>query len=378
MKVLHVTSGNLYGGIEAMLVTIARNADAAPDMESQFSVCFDGRFRSELRESGSVVHDVGEVRARNPLSIRRARRRLAQVIEQEGIDVVVCHSAWPMAIFGSVAQASRRPLVLWQHGPLGGVFWLERWSRRAHPSLIICNSEFTASSVRDVYDPSIVEVIYCPVPVHPGQARLSGFERDRVRAELGAGPSTVVIVQASRMEAWKGHELHLRALSRLRDNPDWICWMIGGAQRPSESRFAAKLHAAVKRLHIADRVRFVGQRSDVSELLSAADILCQANLLPEPFGIVFIEGLAAGLPVVSTAMGGALEIVDQTCGLLAVPGDVDSVALHLRRLVDDQDLRNALAASGPARAIELCEPGQQIRLLARTLRQYGNRHRKSA
>jgi hypothetical protein len=67
---------------------------------------------------------------------------------------------------------------------------------------------------------------------------------------------------------------------------------------------------------VADRVRFIGERSDVGRLLAAASVHCQANLRPEPFGIALVEALAVGLPVVTVAMGGALEIVDESCGML--------------------------------------------------------------
>ena len=67
-------------------------------------------------------------------------------------------------------------------------------------------------------------------------------------------------------------------------------------------------------------MRWLGQRRDVPELLAAADIYCQPNVGAEPFGIVFVEALYTGLPVVTTALGGALEIIDASCGVLVPPG----------------------------------------------------------
>ncbi len=94
---------------------------------------------------------------------------------------------------------------------------------------------------------------------------------------------------------------------------------------------------------------------------------CQANLKPEPFGIALVEALAAGLPVVTTAIGGAVEIVDDTCGLLVPPGDVASLAAALERLIVDGALRARLAAGAPSRAAALCEPGARVRQLADVL-----------
>ena len=76
---------------------------------------------------------------------------------------------------------------------------------------------------------------------------------------------------------------------------------------------------------MVERVRFLGQRSDIPDVLGAADIHCQPNVDPEPFGVAFVEALHAGLPVVTTAIGAAPEVVDATCGVL-VPKDAGALA----------------------------------------------------
>ena len=76
MRVLHIVSGRLYGGVETALVTMARYRLLCPEVEPEFAVCFDGRLRDELTAAGAPVHMLGEVRVRHPLSIFRARRRL--------------------------------------------------------------------------------------------------------------------------------------------------------------------------------------------------------------------------------------------------------------------------------------------------------------
>ncbi len=98
-------------------------------------------------------------------------------------------------------------------------------------------------------------------------------------------------------------------------------------------------------------------------MLSAADIFCQPNLEPEPFGIGFVEALYAGLPVVTTAMGGALEIVDSTCGILLPPNSSAALASALQQLLIDPQTRRRLAGSAPPRAHRLCDPKKQMMAL---------------
>jgi glycosyltransferase involved in cell wall biosynthesis len=75
---------------------------------------------------------------------------------------------------------------------------------------------------------------------------------------------------------------------------------------------------------------------------------------------VFIEALWAGLPVLTTAMGGPLEIINESCGFLVEPGRANLLAESLRRLIESADLRSRLGKAGAARARELCDPVAQI------------------
>ena len=118
-------------------------------------------------------------------------------------------------------------------------------------------------------------------------------------------------------------------------------------------------------------MRWLGERQDVPRLLAAADVHCQANIAPEPFGVTYVEALAAGLPVVASAAGGAIEIVDDSCGVLVPPGDSEALARALERLIVDRGLRAKLAAGAPARARHLSDPATQMSRLAQALRALG-------
>jgi glycosyltransferase involved in cell wall biosynthesis len=361
MQVLHNHSGNLYGGVETLLRTLAEQRSLCPEMEPQFALCFDGRIEEELRSAGVVVHSLGNVRVSRPSGVRRARRALAEVLRSVPYDLVVCHSSWSHAIFGRVVQEAGLPLVRWMHDASDGTHWLDRWSRRTSPELIVCNSRFTARSGSQLFPQVRTEVVYYPI-TNTG-ARLSTAERAAIRDELNTGASDAVIIQVSRMEALKGHSLHLDALSLLQQIPGWTCWMVGGAQRPAELEYLTTLKRQADRLGIADRISFAGECADVPKLLAASDIFCQPNLSPESFGISFIEALSAGLPTVTTNIGGAREIIDDSCGVLLPEGDAQALARALRELIENPERRNDLGRNGPGRARQLCDPATQMNRL---------------
>ncbi|MCM2322539.1 MAG: glycosyltransferase [Oligoflexia bacterium] len=357
MKVLHVYSGNLFGGVESILVTLARHRALCPELEPSFALCFEGRLSRELREAGCAPLLLGEARVSRPWTVRRARQRLERELRASRPDAVVCHSAWAHALFAPVARRAGVKTIFWLHDALRGVHWLERWAGRTRPDGAVCNSFHTLGTLPRVFPKVPARVIYCPVspPVAADRAA-----RAEVRRELGIPEQAVAIIQASRLEKWKGHRTHLRALGALRDLPGWVSLIAGGPQRPHEERYFAELQAFSRELGIADRVRFLGQRSDVPRLLAAADLHLQPNEASEPFGITFVEALYAGLPVVTTRLGGAAEIVTAACGRLVSPGDHTALAAELKALILSDVLRERLGRNGPARARELADPATQL------------------
>lgn len=361
MKVLHVYSGNLYGGIERLLVTLAKHREACPALQPGVALCFAGRLSTELAATGVAVHQLPAPRASRPLTVRRARRALAELLACTSYDCVVCHAAWSQAFFGGVVRRAGVPLVFWAHDAVTGRHWTERLAKRIAPDLAICNSAYTAGALTSLYPRVPAVVIAYPVDVD-GPIR-SDAARHSLRLSLDTTDASIVIVQTSRLEPWKGHALLIDALGRVGKRPDWTCWIAGGAQRPQEAEYLSALRSRADRLGIGGRLRWLGERQDVRAVLAAADIHCQPNIGAEPFGIAFVEALAAGLPVVATALGGALEVIDDRCGRLVPPSDAPALAEALSQLIDSPSLRRTLGDAGPARARELCDPATQIRRL---------------
>jgi glycosyltransferase involved in cell wall biosynthesis len=363
IRALHVYSGNLYGGVERMLATFAGPGAGVPGLEQAFALCFEGRLAEEIRAAGAPLEMLGAVRMSRPWTALRARRVLDQAIERDRPDVVICHSSWTQGLFAPVVRARGVPLVFWLHDAVTGTTWADRLAQRVAPDLAICTSRFAGGTLGRLWPHVRGEVVYPPVP----RPQTDDVDRAALRARLQTPAEDVVILQASRMEPWKGHRVLVQALATIRDVDGWTCWIAGGAQRPHEEAHLAELYAMAKQLGVSRRIRFLGHRDDVPALMAAADVLCQPNLGPEPFGIAFVEGMHAGLPIVATAIGGAREIVDPACGVLVPPDDAPALGQALRELVLDPARRARLGAAGPAQARALCDPVQQATRLREAL-----------
>ena len=359
MRVLHVYSGNLFGGIESLLLTLTRSGSAC-ELRTEAALCFDGRLARELEAAGARVHVLGAVRVSRPHTIHRARRALADLISRERFEAIVCHAAWSYAIFARVIRRAGAPLVFWVHDAAAGRHWSERWARRTTPDLVIANSRFTEATLPALFAAPRVEVIYAPVEA---PAAPDGDERAGVRLEFQTAADAIVIAQASRIEPWKGQHELLAALAELRHRSGWVCWIVGGPQRAEERTYRDTLAGLARCYGIGDRVRFTGERRDMERIMAGADVLCQPNVRPEPFGIALVEALAAGRPVVTSAFGGAVEVVDESCGRLVPPGDRTALVAALDSLIVDTPLRRRLSQAAPARARLLCDPPSQMRRL---------------
>jgi glycosyltransferase involved in cell wall biosynthesis len=356
IRVLHVHSGNLYGGIETYLRNITRYRMHAPSLATEFALCFDGRLARELRDAGAEVHLLGAARVRSLRSIRGVRRALARALQCRQPQVVICHSAWSHALFAPVVKRSGALLVHHMHDIPQRLGWLERWASLTDPDAVLCYHAFINDSGQWLFPKVPRRMIPPPSDLDASPT----VDRAALRAAHGASPETVVILHATRTQSWKGQSLLLQSLATLRHHPRWVCWIAGAAQRPGEVSYEQELHSTARRLGISDRVQFLGQRADVAALMRAADVYCQPNITPEPFGQAFVEALAAGLPVVTTNMGGGREVVNAVCGILVAP-DVTSVAAALAELIEREDKRAALAKAGPIRARELCDPEVRMR-----------------
>ena len=144
LRVLHIHSGNLYGGVETVLTTLAKSRAECRGMESSFALCFDGRLSDELEAIGAAVYRLNPVRFSRPWTVWQARRRLVRLLASKKFDVAVCHGCWGYALAAGTLKRHRVPVAFWLHDIPSGTHWLERLASRWSPDLVLANSHFTA------------------------------------------------------------------------------------------------------------------------------------------------------------------------------------------------------------------------------------------
>ena len=196
-----------------------------------------------------------------------------------------------------------------------------------------------------------------------------------MRQEFGIPSGAPLLVSISRLFHWKGHADLLRAIALVRREVPRVRLLIVGEDDPAGMQrepFSIELKRLAAELGIADQVVFTGFRSDVPRLLAASDIYVLPSF-EEPFGLVYLEAMAMKKPVVALQSGGTPEVVEhEKTGLLAPPGDPQSLAANILTLIRSPELRVRMGEQGRRRAEERFTPQ---RMALDTARVYSSLHR---
>ena len=176
------------------------------------------------------------------------------------------------------------------------------------------------------------------------------------RDSLGVPDGAPLIVSVARLFPGKGHVELLGALALVKREYENVRLAIVGSDYPADSGTTRMLKEHARNLGIGENVIFTGQRSDIAALMAACDVFSLPSF-EEPFGLVFAEAMAMKRPVVALTNGGTPEVVEHgKCGLLSSPGDVDTLAANLLRLLGDPALRAQFGEYGRSRVEEHFTP----------------------
>jgi glycosyltransferase involved in cell wall biosynthesis len=184
----------------------------------------------------------------------------------------------------------------------------------------------------------------------------------RPAARRDGGPLRIGMV--GRFSPWKGQLVAIRAFAQADLGDDARLVLIGAAMF-GEQDYERQIHEEIDRLGLRGRVELTGFVEDVFGALAGLDVLVHASTIPEPFGQVVIEGLAAGVPVVATRQGGPGEILtDHVDGLLYDAGDAGQLATALQELQADPGLRTRLVKAGLDRVTDFSPESIGAQVLA--------------
>lgn len=297
---------------------------------------------ARAREAG---HAVAPVPMANDLHLT-AIPRLARAFRREGADLVHLHTGranwlggWAARLAGLPALTTRR-----MDRPVR-----QRWSDRLVYRRLVRRAVAISPAVERLLreggvPPDTIRTICSSVD--PGRFAVAGDVRARLRRELGVDDDTVLLLGVAQLSRRKGFDVLLDALAAAPPAGPWRLVLAGdGPERPA-------LAEQVGRLGLAERVTLPGPRDDVPALLAAADLFVMPSRA-EGLGVAALEAMAAGRPVLASAVGGLADVVvDGETGWLVPPEDAAELGAALAAAVGDGAERVRRGTAGAARVAE--------------------------
>ena len=336
LTIVHTLSSLQFGGMEQFVVRLA--ATQARRGHRPFVLAIrGGPLEEALREAGVPVWT-------SPQGAGRMMRFLKGIgtCARTRPDIVHAHNPTSLHYACGVKLLSRAKLVLTDHGQCAGVERTPKHWETKQVDVLVSVSEDVEGRHKPLFAPAGRYAV-----IH------NGFEftpprrsREQVLAELRLPPGPVGIVVA-RVEPVKDHETLLRALSLLEKAGLPVNLLIAG-----DGSERGRLEALLPDLGVSpERVRFLGFRTDVADLLGAADFFVLSSL-QEGLPLAVLEAMGQQLPVVATSVGGVPELVShRETGLLCPARSPEALAGALRELLQDPALRRRLGQNG-ARRVE--------------------------
>ncbi|HEX4150424.1 MAG TPA: glycosyltransferase family 4 protein [Pirellulales bacterium] len=346
LRVLLVTQVS-GGGVARHFVDLARGLSArGVDVTGIYAPHkLDANFRARLADGDMPpMHGLAMRRALHPLDSADLWRLMRLIHRLGPFDLVHGHSSKGGALARMAARALGLPSVYTPNAIVTLDPTLSAWKRQLygriecwlarHTAAVIAVSDDEARHIHDLgIDPRIVQVIANGIDQPPFPPR------EEVRSRLGIKPDELVIGFVGRLSSQKAPELLLEAFARaFTERSDVRLVMVGSGP------LHAEMQRRVAALGLASRVMLLG---DVvaCDFMPAFDVFCLSSRY-EGMPYVYLEALAAGLPIVSTRVGGATMCVQPGCnGLLVAPDDGAALAAALQKLVDDRPLRERFAAA---------------------------------
>ncbi|MBW4578144.1 MAG: glycosyltransferase [Tildeniella nuda ZEHNDER 1965/U140] len=359
MKILFLDQSGELAGAELCLLDIVQ------PYRDRCLVCLftDGPFQATLKKRGVPV----QVLATKPMRVRKESglvqglQSLGQLLPlalqvarlSRNYDLIYANTQKALVVGALASVLSRRPLVYHLHDILSIDHFSPTNRRLAVTLANRCASQVIATSKA-----SLDAFISAGGQADLAAVVYNGFEPNlykvntnatQLRQQMGL-VDRFVVGHFSRLSPWKGQHILLEALVHC---PEDVAVLFVGDALFGEQDYVQTLKAQVEKLGLRDRVHFLGFRSDVVPLMQACNLVAHTSTAPEPFGRVIAEAMLCGRPVIASASGGAVELIESSVtGWLVPPGDVKALAAAIAHCQANPAATQAIAKAAQVEAID--------------------------
>jgi glycosyltransferase involved in cell wall biosynthesis len=288
------------------------------------------------------------------ISLVRSVRFLRRLIRKYHIDLVQTNTSTILS--GAIAARLEKVPHIWHVHELFRPLEGRVLTRLVHAlsSRVIVPSDAGAANLAQWYPPvrRKLKVIKNGIDAAPYRS-VSREQVEQLRAEWKIPPGAKVVGMIGRIGMWKGEEQFVEMAARLAERDSEARFVIVGGVFDDRRHLLDRLEELIEAKGLRERVVVAGLRKDVPVAINLFDVLVHLPVRAEPFGLVAVEAMSAGKPVVAVPLGGLAEIVDNgKTGFLVSEGDPQEVAEKVGLLLRDETLAGRMGQAGSRRVDE--------------------------
>lgn len=259
-----------------------------------------------------------------------------KIIRENNVSVVHCHSFRSNIIVGISGRLERKNVIWHIHETLERPqvsfvnYWIMKILIRFIPNYVVANSKYTLDTLGVK---SKFQIVYPAISLNTYNPE------ENVKIDKGI----INIMILGRIARWKGQHIFIKAASIICEQRKDIRFLVAGAPIFNQQSYELELKQLVNELNLNEFVKFLGHVDDVPRLLNETDIAVHCSIEPEPFGQVIIQAMASGKPMIATAHGGPLEIIDDRInGILVDPNNEQALADKILELLNNKQLMSSI------------------------------------
>jgi glycosyltransferase involved in cell wall biosynthesis len=342
-NILYICPSSGLGGAETFLKTTFSYHDSA--RYSPTYLLFQPGPLSDWLQQNNAAFDILPARPRlsKIKSVFATHAFVQKYIQQKSIDLVHTTMAYGALFSSFAARSTHRPHVWFQHGPASG--WMDQVAALLPHQGVLVNSEYTQQKQKSLEKYLSLFLnskrFFAKIDLGTAPPQVSVSESAELRKALlekhNLSSDTVIFAMACRLQKWKGVDLVVEAVRKLTQaNLSAKFFVVIYGDSFDSEEYVNNLKAAAQGLPVS----FAGSVKNVPLAFSACDVIINASLQPEPFGLSIIEALSVGKPVIAPNEGGPVEILqDQKNGLFFMARSAQSLSEKMHWMLENRERR---------------------------------------